>query len=293
MLIGEFAALSNAAIWALTGVITKSIGRDVRPVHIVTAHAWIGVSIFLIVGFAAGQIDDLLNTGTRSTLILAGGALINTVGSFVFWIAITRGSVSHVFPTTQSIFILTTVLMSWAVLGESPGMGVIAGAPLIIGGVVLLNWRSSSAEGASGYEGGLMVPLLAALAALLWSGAFVTAAEALKDAEPLAAATIRNIVPAIIYLGVALFVPSSRLSRVPRANYPRILLSGLFFAYGAFTFLFALDRAPASVVAILINTSPMWALGLSFVFLGERMTRYSLFGVVLSIFGILAVLMLD
>ena len=96
-----------------------------------------------------------------------------------------------------------------------------------------------------------------------------------------------------MYLGVALFVPSSRLSRVPRANYPRILLSGLFFAYGAFTFLFALDRAPASVVAILINTSPMWALGLSFVFLGERMTRYSLFGVVLSIFGILAVLMLD
>ncbi|NQW17445.1 MAG: DMT family transporter [Chloroflexi bacterium] len=292
MLIGEFAALSNAAIWALTGVITKAIGRDVRPVHIVTAHAWTGVTIFLIAGLATGQIDDLLATGARPTLILAGGALINTAGAFVFWMAITRGSVSRVYPTTQSVFILTTVLTSWVVLGESPGVGVAVGAPLIIGGVVFLNWHTKSEEGASISDGGLTVPLLAVLTSLLWAGAFVTAAEALKDAEPLAGATIRNIVPAVLYLMVAIFVPSSRLSRVPRVAYPRILLSGVLFAYGAFSFVFALDRAPAGVVAVLINTSPMWALGLSFIFLGERLNRFRMFGVVLSIAGIVAVLAL-
>jgi drug/metabolite transporter (DMT)-like permease len=290
MMIGEIAALSNAAVWALTGVVTKSIDRDVRPVHIVTAHAWLGITIFLIAGLATGKIDDLFNTPTRSVLILGGGALFNTLGSLVFWMAITRGSVSKVYPTTQSLFILVSILTSWAVLGESPGIGIAAGAPLIIGGVVLLNWRTQNAGGAGDSEGGLTVPLLAMAAALLWSAAFVTAAEALKDTEPLAGATIRNIVPAITYLMVTIFMPSSRLTRVPRVAYPRILLSGVFFAYGAFSFVFALDRAPAGVVAVLINTAPMWALALSFVFLGERLTKFSVIGVGFSLLGIVAVL---
>lgn len=103
---GELAALANAVVWALTGVITKGVGKNVRPTHIVAAQTWIGLVLLLIIGLAVSQIDNLLRIPIDSALILAGGALVNTLGSLVFWVAISRGRVSSVYPTTQSIFIL-------------------------------------------------------------------------------------------------------------------------------------------------------------------------------------------
>ncbi len=138
---GELAAVANAIVWALTGVVTKGVGKNVRPTHIVAAQVWIGLAFLLTVGFIVGQIDELINVELRSALYLAGGAVINTAGSLVFWVALSRGTVSTVYPTTQSIFISVSVLAGWLFLDDSPQVGVIGGALLIIAGVILLNLR--------------------------------------------------------------------------------------------------------------------------------------------------------
>ena len=78
---GEAAALANAVVWALTGVVTKSLGREVKPVHIVAAQVWIGVALLITAGLVFSQIDDLINTPPRSAALLAGGAVANTAGS--------------------------------------------------------------------------------------------------------------------------------------------------------------------------------------------------------------------
>ena len=292
---GELAALANAVVWALTGVVTKGVGKNVRPTHIVAAQAWIGLALLGVLGLLVGQIDDLWRVPFRSALLLAGGAVINTVGSLVFWVAISRGRVSTVYPTTQSIFILASVAAGWLFLSDTPQAGVIGGAALTIAGVVLLNWRSANttpggAAGGDRARGDYIALMLAVITSMLWAGGFVTTAIGLEDTAPLPAATIRNLVPAALFVVVSLVFPSTRISRVYRGNTVRLTVGATLFAVSSLSFVFALDNAPPGVVVVLINTSPMWAVVLAALVLRERLTRFAVGGAALSLAGIFVVL---
>ncbi len=72
----------------------------------------------------------------------------------------------------------------------------------------------------------------------------------------------------------------------------RLFASAILFAVSALTFVLALDQAPPSVVVVLINTSPMWAVVLATVLLRERLSKYALAGAALSVAGIFVTLAL-
>jgi drug/metabolite transporter (DMT)-like permease len=297
--LGELAALANAVIWALTGVVTKGIGKNVKPTHIVAAQVWIGLIFLLIIGLIIGQLNELFQMQLRSVLFLAGGALVNTAGSLVFWLALSRSTVSKVYPTTQSIFISISVLSGWLFLGDNPQIGVIGGAGLIIGGVILLNWqpddRSTESTESSPTEkrkprGDYIGIGLGVATSFLWAGGFLSTVIGLEETPPVAAATIRNLVPAILFIGVAIAFPSARITRVFKGNGTRLILSAVLFAVSALTFVLALDNAPPGMVVVLINTSPMWAVLMAAILLRERLTRYALGGAALSVTGIFVTL---
>jgi len=301
--VGELAAIANAIVWALTGVLTKGVAKNVKPTHIVTAQVWIGLLFLLGVGLAIGQIDELVNIKLRSALFLAGGALVNTAGSLVFWLAISRSTISRVYPTTQSIFISISVLSGWLFLGDNPQIGVIGGAILIIGGVILLNWQPSEsgeseiAETTTGRTKPKRKPRsdfigigLGVVTSFLWAGGFLSTVVGLEDTPPVAAATIRNLVPAVVFVGVFVAFPSHRITRVFKGSGIRLTAGAIMFALSALTFVVALDNAPPGVVVVLINTSPMWAVVFAAILLRERLTRYALGGAALSMVGIFVTL---
>ena len=289
---GEFAALSNAAVWAMTGVVSKGLGREVRPVHIVTAQSFATVLLFVLVAAVIGQIDDVARTPIASVGIFTASSIINTVGSLVFWVAMSRGSVSKVYPTTQSIFILISMVAGWLFLGDSPKVSVIGGAALIITGVVLVNYRRGIPGEAVARRAGMIAILLAFTTACMWAGGFVLTAKGLEDAGPLAAVLVRNAVPAIVFGTLSIFVPWARLTTVSQGNWRRLTVVGILFAYAGFSFTLALDLAAPGVVAVLINTSPMWAVALAWLILRERLPRQAMAGVALSIVGIFITLAL-
>ena len=306
---GELAAVANAIVWALTGVLTKGVGKNVKPAHIVAAQVWIGLAFLLTVGFVLGQTDALINVEFRSAMFLAGGALVNTAGSLVFWLALSRGTVSTVYPTTQSIFISVSVLAGWLFLDDTPQVGVIGGAALIIGGVILLNLKpavdpeesdspSDVADGstvrrpkpARKFKGDFVGIGLGITTSFLWAGGFLSTVVGLEDTPPGAAATIRNLVPAVLFVGVAIFFPTQRITRVFKGNEFRLVAGDFMFALSALTFVIALDNAPPSVVVVLVNTSPMWAVVFATIVLRERLGRYALGGALLSMAGIFVTL---
>jgi bacterial/archaeal transporter family protein len=294
---GELAALTSAIVWALTGVVTKGISKNVRPTHIVAAQVWIALTFMLVVGVVIGQTDALVNIQLRSALYLAGGALVNTAGSLVFWLALSRGSVSTVYPTTQSIFISVSVFAGWLFLGDSPQIGVLGGAALIIGGVILLNWKPNdpisnptSPKSGRKFRGDFVGIGLGVVTSFLWVGGFLSTVVGLEDTPPVAAATIRNLVPAIIFVGVAIFFPSQRVTRVFKGNGTRLIAGAFLYTFSALAFVTALDNAPPSVVVVLVNTSSMWAVVFAAVVLRERLSRYALMGALLSMAGIFVTL---
>jgi drug/metabolite transporter (DMT)-like permease len=124
----------------------------------------------------------------------------------------------------------------------------------------------------------------------MWAGGFVMTAEALRDTDALSATIIRNAVPALLFGALAIVLPSSRLTRVYRANWKRLVVGGLLFAYGAYSFALALEYASPGVVAALINTSPMWAVAMAWLILREQLTRQMVAGLALSVIGIFVVL---
>ena len=287
---GELAALANAVVWALTGIVLKGVGKNVRSSHIVTSQTLIGLAFLLVVSLVIGQIDDLAHLQLRSVLFLAGGALINTAGSLVFWLAVSRTTVSSVYPTTQSIFIVVSMVSGWLFLDDSPQVGVIGGAALIIGGVILLNWRDKDdSPGATdrGHYAGILLP---AVTAGLWVGGVLATVVGLEETPPVAAAIIRNLVPAILFVAVSILFPSTRITRVFRGNGIRLTVGAVLFAIGALTFVLALAKASPGVVVVLINTSPMFAVILAVVILRERLSRFAIVGTALSMAGIFIVL---
>ena len=296
---GESLALLNAVIWALTGVVTKGVGRDVKPIHIVTTQVWVGFLFLIGIGLVTGYLDDLAEVQIRSALYLAGGALVNTAGSLVFWQAITRSTVSKVYPTTQSIFISISVLAGWLFLGDSPQIGVVGGAILIIGGVILLNRKpdavvqksaNPSLASERGSRGDYIGLGLAGLTSILWAVGFLSTVVGLQDTPPVLAATIRNFVPAILFIPIVFVIPSTRVSQVFKPNGTRLILGAVLFVGSSLSFVLALDNAPPGVVVVLINTSPMWAVVLAMVLLKERLDRYGLAGAALSVAGIFVTL---
>ena len=302
---GELAAVANAIVWALTGVLTKGVGKNVKPTHIVAAQVWIGLAFLLGVGFIIGQTDELLHIQPRSALFLAGGALSNTAGSLVFWLALSRGTVSTVYPTTQSIFIFISVFAGWIFLGDTPQLAVVGGAVLIIGGVILLNLKpsddddsASSSDSQSSrtrspkrkFKGDYIGIGLGITTSFLWAGGFLSTVVGLEETPPVAAATIRNLVPAVLFVGVAIFLPAHRVTRVFKGNGIRLTTGAVMFALSALTFVLALDNAPPSVVVVLVNTSPMWAVLFASIVLRERLTRFALGGALLSMAGIFVTL---
>ena len=260
---------------------------------------WVGFLFLIAIGLVTGDLHDLAHVQLRSALYLAGGALVNTAGSLVFWQAISRSTVSKVYPTTQSIFISISVLASWLFLGDSPQIGVIGGAILIIGGVFLLNRKrddavqnsadpsSPSERGSSGDYIGIG---LGVATSLLWAGGFLSTVVGLQDTPPVVAAIIRNLVPAILFIPLAIAIPSSRVSKVFKGNGIRLILGAVLFVASALSFVVALDNAPPSVVVVLINTAPMWAVVFTMALLKERLNRYALAGAVLSVGGIFVTL---
>ncbi|NQW19563.1 MAG: DMT family transporter [Chloroflexi bacterium] len=296
---GELAALANAVVWALTGVITKGVGKNVKPTHIVTVQVWIGLLFLLTVGLVIGQLGELVHIQLRSALYLVGGSLMNTSGALVFWLALSRSTVSKVYPTTQSIFISISVLAGWLFLGDTPQAGVIGGAVLIIGGVILLNWQPADksitttdigAKRKRKPRGDYIGIGLGITTSFLWAGGFLSTVIGLEETPPVAAATIRNLVPAILFIGINIAFPSARITRVFKGNGTRLTLGGILFAVSALSFVVALDNAPPGVVVVLINTSPMWAVVFATVLLRERLNRFALGGAALSVAGIFVTL---
>src|SRR5690606_5248547 len=99
MFLGELAALSNGAVWATTGVVSKRLGREVRPLHIVTAQMWSSLLLLSLAALLIGQFDDIFTTPGGAAAAFIGSSVINTAGSLTFWMALSRGTVSRVYPT--------------------------------------------------------------------------------------------------------------------------------------------------------------------------------------------------
>jgi drug/metabolite transporter (DMT)-like permease len=307
MLAGRFSALAGAIGWATSGVIIKTVPPAVSAVQISAVYSWVALAMVLPVVALAGRLDELAALPARSIGFLIGASALYTVSDLAFLRLLAMGAVGWTFVTTTSLFILFSIVAGIVLLGDSVTWTASAGAAAIVGGIYLLNRRrtekearaTAPADGASamaqpirpprGFWFASRLPISAGIA-LFWTAGLLFTDVGVEDADPFAAAALIGVVPAAVYALLATRLRAVRIPRVSNSDRLKVLASALAFGASAIAFTYALKFESAGITAILVSSSPLFAVVLAAVFLKERMNAVAVAGVVLCLAGIAAVL---
>lgn len=131
--------------------------------------------------------------------------------------------------------------------------------------------------------------LVVALAALFWSIATVWLRDASAGFDATAVGTVRIPAAALVLGAAAAARPGSTLRRraVPQRGMGILAVAGLFgTGVGSLLFIFAVQELGAGKTAVLSSISPVFALALGALFLGEPITRWLAAGTALAVGGI-------
>lgn len=311
---GELAALLAAMIWAGTSVALTSLSSRTSPIVLSGLRLAFGSIVVLVVLPLSGQMGSL---GEASSATLAGVILSGFIGyglgDTIYVIALKRVGMQRTFPITMALFIALTVLGGVVLLDESLSWGLPAGALMIGVGVYLLVIPAKGgqpspmppvpAEPALATFAESRQPLvfvspdalgygmLLAVGAL-WAIATLWLADAKGDLGAIAAAAIRAPTGAAALVGFSLAVQRTDLFAPFRNRnlFLAILVAGMVgTGLGSLLYVYSVLEAGAAQSAVLSATSPLMALPLSILFLGERFTRRIGLGTVTCVAGIVVV----
>ncbi len=311
---GEIAALLAAMIWAGTSVALTSLSSRTSPIVLSGLRLGFGSVVVLIVLAFSGQADSI---GEASTAGLAGviisGFIGYGIGDTIYIVALKRVGMQRTFPVTMALFIALTVAGGVVLLDEDLTWGLPIGALLIGLGVYLLvipargaiahamppvpaepamatlaESRPSPYYAAPGLYGyGLLIAV-----GVFWTIATLWLANARGDLEPVAAAAVRTPTGAAALLGFAMATARPQLAAPFRNRNQAVLivLSGIIgTGIGSVLYVYSVLEAGAAQAAVLSACSPLMALPLSIIFLGERFTRRIALGTVICVAGIILV----
>lgn len=293
---GELAALSTAALWAVScqihAILSRRLGAHTLillrlPICIVMFGAWWGASVLffgggVMVPGSLGSFGSLSPFGSPSSLGWPGApsppALISLALSGVFGVALCdllfySGVVlvgARVALLVQSLSTVITAMLGYLLLGEALGPMGIAGILIATGGVA---WVVG--DGGTVPEGA--VPLsravrlrgvgLAFASALALSGGMVLSKQGLSEGvDPLFAALLRMVVAMGVFWPTAMLTGRLRpaLSVVRgdsqnRRNFRLLLVASLIGpVVGVWLSLVAIGATKTGIAATLIGLEPIF-----------------------------------
>jgi S-adenosylmethionine uptake transporter len=177
-------------------------------------------------------------------------------------------------------------LLAMLVLRERPSRWVWAALALGAAGVLVAMWpelRQGSDARATGRLEGLAA---AALAAVAFAGVMVLARRQAQRDSLWTILLVQNTLPVLLLAGPAL----ATWTPLPPADWPAVVLLGLFATVGLLALTWAMSHLEASRVAPLEYTSFVWAALLGYALFGEVPTAWTAASALLIVGGCLLLL---
>jgi drug/metabolite transporter (DMT)-like permease len=312
--VGELAALIAAMVWAGTSVALTSLSMRTSPIVLSGLRLGFGSIVVLVVLLFSGQAGDL-GEASNATLfgVIFSGFLGYGLGDTIYIAALKQLGMQRTFPITMALFIAGTVAGGVVLLDEPFSWGLPTGALLIGAGIYLVvipgkgelmgntphvpaepalnafaESRPAPGMPAPGWYGyGLLL-----LVGIFWTVATLWLASAKGELGAISAGAIRTPTGAAALLGFAFAMqrPALLAPFRNRNHTLAILAAGVIgTGLGSLTYVYAVVEAGAARTAVLSATSPLMALPLSIIFLGEKLTRRIGLGTALCVVGILLV----
>jgi drug/metabolite transporter (DMT)-like permease len=285
--VGEIVGLLAAFAWAATGLLVRAHGAQMHAIVINALRCTIAGMVFLVAWpFVSSQGPVPLPAWLFLGVSLLTGLAI---GDSLYFEALKRIGVARAMPISMGYPVLAAVGAVF-LLNEALGPLAAVGIALTLAGVYLVaipRRAPGSGQPVSGRDYWMGIAMAAA-AAISWSCSTLALRPALELVDvPTGAAIRMPIVSALLWITAA------RVGVIPR----RELLGGrallAIAATGASTvaatalFLQSVALAGAGRAAVLTATSPLFAVPISVLFLGERGTWRLALGTALSVIGVL------
>ncbi len=285
---GELAALSAALIWAIASFVYTHLGQRLSPLTLNLTKGTISIGLILLTFVVRQEAVPLMDTNSVLLLFLSGAIGIG-FGDTAFFEALNCIGARRAL-LMEALAPPLTAILAVVFLQENLSGVAWAGISLTCLGVawVVVEQEPDKTEGRFRPLRGMVCGLIAALGQA--SGAVLSrAALATTDTSPLWSTLIR-LVAGLLVLLIWLGIQRQPLREFGMLRSPRLLgiVIGTAFAgtyLGIWLQQTALKYAPAGIAQSLVATSPLFVIPLS-LWLGERVSRRAVLGVVLALGGI-------
>jgi uncharacterized membrane protein len=276
---------------------------------IISAGAWAADSILVRKGTAfsnpstAALVSFVVNTAILGPYIffqyplekifqpanlffVVSGIIQPAIVRVLFYVGIVRLGVSRAGPIrgTSPFF---SVAIAFFLFQDRPGLIVYLGGILTVAGTWLVSYKRAGE--AKWRPRDLLFPLGAAILASVSQN--IRKIGLNSTSEPIIAATVSTATSLFCLFGSVLFSGNIRSIQINRPCLPYYGGAAVFALIGQLCTFIALNGGQISVVAPLINTTPLFVIGLTALFLRgeEKINRFVVIGVVLLVAGIAAI----
>ena len=262
----------------LSAVVALALGDTLYVISIgllgMNRSFTMSVGLYAVMSFALGAI--FLDERVRWDTVLGSGLVL--VGVYLVSIYGRSAAAESTDPDGQSISASRPPIAGAAELQASAGRG---SARLGLRGHVL------------GPRHGTRLGLvLVALAALAWAISTVWLRDASEDFDALAVSAVRLPAAALVIGMAAGLRPGTALRRrsLSRRSLGVLVFAGIVgTGLGSWLFIFAVQEVGAGRTAVLSSVSPLFALPLGALVLGEPITRWVALGTALAVVGIVLI----
>lgn len=292
-MIGEFAALSSSAVWALASLLFTQLGKDIRAAALNLLKGVIAIVLLLGTLWVLEGAPWPRGIPARDAgWLIASGFVGITIGDTAFFQALRR-----VGPRRSLLLLslapLLTAVLGWLVLGEPVTGGMVLGMLVTMGGISWVILERSTPTDSSHHEdpaaerAGVAFALLAALCQAVGN---ILVKEGGSEASALAVSAVRILAGCV---GLVLSVVIARQMKDVVSAFRRPRTAGLLFIatvlgtyMGIWLMNVGLLNAPVAVASTLNSTSPIFVLPLAAFVLKEKLSWRAIVGAAVAVAGV-------
>jgi drug/metabolite transporter (DMT)-like permease len=291
--VGELAALSAAAVWAVASTIFTRLGKqDLSPLALNVIKCALALAMMMItLAVMGGGLWPGGASVATLTALGVSGVIGLSIGDTAFFGALTRiGARRALLINTLSP--PTTALLAWPVLDEPLEPSMALGMALTMGGVAwVISERAATPDGEAEDPRTLRVGLALGVVAMLCQSTGNVLSKLGGDVDPLEMGIVRL---AFGVAGLALVVALAGKARdvlKPLKNPRQLAWIALATTLGTYLGIWLLmaglkHTTHAAVAATLSSMSPIFVLPLAHFFLGDRLTPRAVLGAVIAVAGV-------
>jgi drug/metabolite transporter (DMT)-like permease len=281
--VGALCALGAALAWSITSLLARTLMPHYSSVAINAIRSGVaGTLLLACVVVVDGPAALVAMSGTTFVVLVVSIVAAIGIGDTVF-LESTRAIGLGRAMTIATTYPIGAAVMAAALYGERITTPIATGTLLTLGGVALIVGARTEARPERLWFG----VGAAVVASVAWAVSTVMMKTPLHEIEPLTAQAIRlPLASALLFVTPWARGIGAALRTSGRGALLRMGALSVITAASSVLFVASLKYAGVAIGSVLSSTAPLFALPLGVIFLGERVSAWTVLGALVAVGGI-------